>query len=148
VSARRACAAASLALACAGGYGTPSGPIASTRPPEEAKACYEADETRGYLEDARNKTIEVWKLPDGVKADHKVSLQFLLGKREELLDLRVLEATSHALGRSAVTAMRTASPFGPPPGAAVCLLDGPITATFRNPETVGDPSRRPIEQTR
>lgn len=112
----------------AGGTGTGRG--AST---ESASQCLGKPEVARYLGRVQQQTLDRWILPPGVDADQKVTLRFQLDPAGSATNVSLVDASSNALGASAVDALRAAAPFPAMPDDARCLVRVPIVATFTNP---------------
>lgn len=115
-------------LGGAGGDGTGRGPSAMT-----ARECYGKPQVMRYLTAVQQKTLDRWNLPPGVDSDQTVTLRFQLDTTGSATNVSLVDASSNALGASAVDALRAAAPFPPLPDGARCLARVPITATFTNP---------------
>lgn len=95
--------------------------------------CLQRPEVGSYLASVKDRTLERWVLPPGVAADKKVTLRFRLDAAGSASNVAVVKAEDHALGASAVDALRSASPFPPMPEKVRCLTRVPIVGTFSNP---------------
>jgi len=115
-------------LGGAGGDGTGRGLSAET-----ANQCLQKPEVTRYLDGVQLKTLDRWILPPGLDSNQKVTLRFRLDHAGSATDVSLVDASSNALGASAVDALRSAAPFPPMPDGARCLARVPITATFTNP---------------
>ena len=115
-------------LGGAGGDGTGRGPSAVT-----STECLQKPEVNRYLEAVQQKTLDRWILPPGVNPDQTVTLRFRIDTAGSATKVSLVDASSNALGASAVDALRSAAPFPPIPDDAGCLARVPIVATFTNP---------------
>lgn len=95
--------------------------------------CYKLPEVIEYLDAVRVRTLARWQLPPNVRANQSVALKFKIDPAGSATRVEVVSSGDKALGRSAVDALRSASPFPAMAGRQVCLSREPITATFRNP---------------
>jgi TonB family protein len=62
-----------------------------------------------------------------------VVLRFSIDPAGTASRVELVSAPDSRLGESAVTALRSASPFDPMPDRVRCLAGSPLVATFRNP---------------
>lgn len=115
-------------LGGAGGDGTGRGPSAIT-----STECFQKPEVNRYLAAVQQKTLDRWILPPGVDPDETVTLRFRIDSAGSATKVSLVDASSNALGASAVDALRSAAPFPPIPDDAGCLARVPIVATFSNP---------------
>ena len=95
--------------------------------------CYKLPEVIAYLDGVKVRTLARWQLPPGVPPNQSVALRFKIDPAGSATRVELVEAANQALGRSAVDALRSASPFPAMAGRTRCLSREPITATFRNP---------------
>ena len=79
----------------------------------------------------RDRTIARWTIPPEVGGAH-VRLRFKLDVGGSASRVELLSASDNRAGKSAVDAMRSASPFPPMNDRQRCLANAPITGTFRN----------------
>ncbi|MDP7573269.1 MAG: TonB family protein, partial [Myxococcota bacterium] len=115
-------------LGGAGGDGTGRGASGITN-----RQCMGKPEVMRYLSGVEEKTYDRWILPPGVDPDQEVTLRFRLDHTGSAIDVSLVDASSNALGASAVDAVRSAAPFPPMPDGVRCLAHMPIVATFTNP---------------
>ena len=115
-------------MAGSGGAGTGTG--------DTAVRCNDRPAVQAYMLKIRARTLERWKLPPGIPVQERVTLRFKLDVAGSASAVQLVNASSNALGASAVDAMRAASPFPPIPEAARCLAQGRIRATFTSSESV------------
>jgi len=95
--------------------------------------CYKLPEVREYLDQVRVRTLARWQLPANVPPNQSVALKFKIDPAGSATRVEVVDAANRDLGNSAVSALRSASPFPAMAGRVRCLAREPITATFRNP---------------
>lgn len=95
--------------------------------------CYKLPEVLAYLDAVKVRTLARWQLPPNVPANQSVALKFKIDPAGSATRVEIVEAADQALGRSAVDALRSASPFPAMAGRVRCLAREPIVATFRNP---------------
>jgi TonB family protein len=91
----------SVQTASRGSPGTPAGPF---NPDFEA-----------YLKMIKKRVESLWRLPKGVSGSHLVYLSFVLDRAGKLVRVEVIDSTDSKLNRSAIDAMKRASPFPPMP---------------------------------
>jgi TonB family protein len=96
-------------------------------------SCMQSAAVQGYLLDVKNRTVARWLLPPGVDAGLQVQLRFQLDAAGSASKISIVQAQDHALGASAVDALRSAAPFPPMSDEVRCLARLPIVGTFSNP---------------
>jgi TonB family protein len=96
-------------------------------------ACFLQGEVQSYLGHVKDRTMERWVLPPGVKAGERVTLRFHIDVAGSASRVSLVDASDNALGASAVDALRAAAPFPPMPEDVRCLSQVPIVGTFTNP---------------
>ena len=87
-----------------------------------------------YYEFIRKRTVDRWTLPPNIPSGEEVVLRFMLDSSGSATMVESISASSEALGRSAVRALRDSSPF-PAMNDAVrpCLDSLRLRATFTVP---------------
>jgi len=83
-----------------------------------------------YLERIKKRVQSVWKYPEGISGTHQVNLLFVLDRGGSLVRVEVLDSTDSKLDRSALQAMRNASPFPPIPDSLKELAGWPLRMRF------------------
>jgi len=96
-----------------------------------ATSCMESVYVQRYLAVVKDRTEGLWKVPDGTAANEEVVLGFDLDVSGSPTRIEVQRASDPVLGRSAIEAMRMASPFPGMDDNVRCLaaisLRGPFT---------------------
>jgi hypothetical protein len=95
--------------------------------------CMRRPEVQAYMQQIRTRVLNRWVLPPNVEANHSVTLRFSLDPAGTANRVVFVESNDKYLGKSAVKAMQSASPFDQMSDRVRCLAGTPILATFRNP---------------
>ena len=95
--------------------------------------CFAVPQAHEYLENAKQRVLDTWRLPRGIASDQKVTLTFRLRSDGSVQCLLLAPGSEKRLSRSVLSALQRVTPFAPPPPEAVCLTELPIIATFSNP---------------
>ncbi|MFQ5683283.1 MAG: TonB family protein [Candidatus Binatia bacterium] len=74
-----------------------------------------------YFKMIERRVRSVWKYPKGISGSHQVYLRFALDRAGKLLRVEVLDSRNARLSRTAVEAMKRASPFPPIPASLQSL---------------------------
>ncbi len=96
-------------------------------------ACLDTPEVQAYQEQLRLRMYNRWTLPDGVESNQSVSIRFKLDAAGSVLAADVVGGGDPRLNRSALDALRSASPFPPMSGRVRCLAGQSFTGIFKNP---------------
>lgn len=83
-----------------------------------------------YLEMIKRRVQSVWKYPKGISGIHRVNLVFVLDRGGKLARVEVLDSSDAQLDRSAIKAMKRASPFPPVPESLKDLAGWPLRMRF------------------
>jgi hypothetical protein len=123
-------AAVNVAVGAGGGRGTGGEGLGAGGVSFEQ--CMALPEVQAYLKRLHDRVMTRWRstpagLPDGV---FKVTLGFRLDPSGSASQIEIRSAQSDAVGRSALDAMRAASPFDPMAGPVRCLSGNFFNATF------------------
>lgn len=104
--------------------------------------CFDRPEVQGYWGQIRNRVYSRWALPPNLPPGViEVKLRFRLDPGGSAHDVQFVEGGDPRLGKSAVDALRSASPFPPMSDRVRCLAGEPILGTFRkSPESGPGPS--------
>jgi hypothetical protein len=111
-----------------GGDGTGAGGAVSF------EACVRRPEVEAYLAHVKDRMKARWALPGGVAPNQGVQLRFHLDPSGSANQVEFVNTPDAALGRSAVEAIRAASPFNPMSERVRCLSNASLTAIFSNPQ--------------
>jgi hypothetical protein len=95
--------------------------------------CIARPEVRAYMERIRARVMARWALPPSTRGNQSVKLRFTLDRAGTASAVGVVKSEDPVLGKSAQTALRSASPFDHMTERVRCLAGQPISATFRNP---------------
>ena len=119
------------------GYNTPNGTgTAAVETP-----CTRRESVQRYYGEVRERTLAEWRnfeLPDGISADARVVLHFVLDESGSASTVSVLSAPSQALGDSCKQALLAAAPFASMNEDVRCLAGTKLRGTFTIP-VVGAP---------
>jgi hypothetical protein len=114
-------------------YGSPDG----TGEAGTAAPCMQRDSVvRYYKQYVEKRTRAEWRhyeLPDGIEADARVVLHFVLDESGSASLVSVVDAPSLALGESCKQALIAASPFPSMDGDVRCLAGRKLSGTFTIP---------------
>jgi TonB family protein len=83
-----------------------------------------------YFEELKKRVKSVFKYPDDVTGDHKIKVRFSLDRAGKLIRAEILDSSDARLNRSALDAMRRASPFPPIPPSLKDLANEPLIMSF------------------
>ena len=83
-----------------------------------------------YLEKIKRRVESAWDYPEGIPGKHQVSLVFVLDLGGKLVRVEVLDSKNAEIDRSALMAMRAASPFPPIPESLKDLAGWPLRIKF------------------
>lgn len=95
--------------------------------------CVGRNAVQGYMQTIKQRVMARWVLPAGAPGNQSVELRFTLDLAGSASSIGVVRAPDPLLGKSALTALRSASPFNQMPKGVRCLAGQPIIATFSNP---------------
>jgi hypothetical protein len=130
---RAASAIALLALAACSSPG-PTDPLLSPPAPDpELAACLEQPAVEAHVEAVKQRLLDAWELPDGLRADQELTVLFKIDSQGELFLALVPDAGASELEDSALAAIESAKPYPPLPDEAACLRERHFRAIFRNP---------------
>ncbi len=121
-----------------GGFGSGVG-SGGTGTAVGAVRCLESASVQRYLDAVRLRTYQRWTVPYGIPPNAEVVLRFAvdasgMATHTEAIDPQDAQrAADPALAKSAVQALRSASPFPPMSDANRCLSDKRIVLTFTVP---------------
>ena len=105
-------------------------------PPEEPPDdddCLLQPAVSRYLVRAQDAILARWELPPDGMANREVVVDLVFEADGWLADAKLVSTTDRRLARSASLAIVNATPFGPVPEAAGCLVGRRIRTTLRNP---------------
>lgn len=94
--------------------------------------CASRPEVESYMARIQSRVLSRWILPADISGNQSVTLRFVLDPSGSASRIQYA-AGSTSLAKSAVEAMRSASPFDQMTDRVRCLAGTPIQATFRNP---------------
>jgi TonB family protein len=97
-------------------------------------ACLQSAYVARYMKLVESRTVSRWGVPEGTPDNETVVLNFDLDVSGSVANVKVVNASSAMLGRSAVLALRTASPFPPMDDNVRCLAERRLTGTFSVPQ--------------
>ncbi len=83
-----------------------------------------------YLEKIKRRVERFWKYPEGIAGKQQVNLVFVLDLGGKLVGVEVLDSKNAKIDRSALMAMRAASPFPPIPESLKDLAGWPLRIKF------------------
>ncbi len=95
--------------------------------------CVKRPEVRAYMDRIKSRVMSRWALPAGARGNQSVELRFTLDRAGSASSVGVVRTPDQLLGNSALTALKSASPFDHMPERVRCLAGQPIIATFSNP---------------
>lgn len=95
--------------------------------------CVGRDAVQDYMQTIKQRVMARWALPAGAQGNQSVELRFTLDLAGSASSIGIVRAPDPLLGKSALTALRSASPFNQMPKGVRCLAGQPIIATFSNP---------------
>lgn len=94
--------------------------------------CASRAEVESYMARIQSRVLSRWILPTDINGNQAVTLRFVLDPSGTASRIEYASGST-ALAKSAVQAMRAASPFDQMTDRVRCLAGTPIQATFRNP---------------
>jgi TonB family protein len=97
------------------------------------KACFDSPTTQDYWDHVERRIYEEWQFPPDAPANQEVRLRFAIDAEGRVLSVETVDASNNLVEESAITAVRSAEPFGLVPPGAECLIEAPIVGDFRNP---------------
>ncbi|MFB3061705.1 MAG: energy transducer TonB [Candidatus Binatia bacterium] len=97
---------------------------------EGSPSAIQSPDFAPYLEKIKRKVELVWEDPEGIAGIHQVTLVFVLDRGGKLVRAEVLDSKNAKIDRSALTAMRAASPFPAIPESLKDLAGWPIRIKF------------------
>jgi hypothetical protein len=100
--------------------------------------CMRRSEVQGYMSRVRNRMLQRWALPSHTSANQSVTLRFRLDPAGTATGVEVVASADAALGQTAVSALRSASPFEHMSDQVRCLAGTPLVATFKNPSVAAN----------
>jgi len=83
-----------------------------------------------YLEKIKRRVESAWDYPEGIAGKQQVNLVFVLDLGGKLVQVEVLDSKNAKIDRSALMAMRAASPFPPIPESLKDLAGWPLRIKF------------------
>jgi hypothetical protein len=92
--------------------------------------CLQRPEVMAYIETMRQRMLARWVVPADATGSRKVQLRIKLEAGGSLLKVENTKTTDELLGRSAMEALRAASPFPPMSGPIRCLAQHDLVATW------------------
>lgn len=92
--------------------------------------CLESAFVVRYLDAAKARTEKRWQIPEGTPDDSVVKLGFMLDSAGAATQVEFKGDTPAALGNSAVSALRSSSPFPPMDDNVRCLAGKKLVITF------------------
>lgn len=95
--------------------------------------CLESAFVLRYIDGVEERTKKRWQVPEGTPDDAKVVLRFTLDSSGAATQIAFQGDAEPALGNSAVTAMRAASPFPAMNDNVRCLSGKKLRGIFTNP---------------
>jgi TonB family protein len=103
--------------------------------------CFDRAEVRAYWEQIRDRMYTRWALPPNLPSGVvEVKLRFRLDPGGSAQDVQLVGSGDPRLGKSAVEALRSASPFPPMSDRVRCLADTGLIGTFRKIPQRGSPT--------
>ncbi len=96
----------------------------------DVASCMESAFVQRYLGIIRQRTEQRWQVPAGVSEGTEVRLRFSLDSSGAATQVEFIGETSPLLGNSAVSALRSASPFPPMNDNVRCLAGKKLNGTF------------------
>lgn len=106
------------------------------------RECMKRESVSAYLARMREEVVDAWTLPKGVTHGHEFVATLALSESGRVQCITVKKGADPTIGRSALLAIRDATPFEPLLADATCLANTRITASFANPladETEDEP---------
>jgi hypothetical protein len=100
--------------------------------------CMKRAEVQSYMSRVRNRMLQRWALPSHTSANQSVTLRFRLDPAGTASSVEVVASADPALGQTAVSALRSASPFENMSDPVRCLAGTPLVATFKNPSVAAN----------
>jgi TonB family protein len=97
-----------------------------------AEDCDSRPEVLSYIEGVKSRMLSRWDLPTGVESGQSVKIRFKLDASGSVQVAEVVSASDGRLSESAVSALRSASPFPAMPDRARCLAGRLYTGSFKN----------------
>lgn len=109
----------------AGGTGTAVG----------VTSCFQSAYVQSYIEQVRERTMSRWVLEDEYPPGTSVQLRFTLDAAGTAREIEFVRAQDDSLGRSAVEALKAASPFPPMDDNVRCMAGRPLVGKFTIPRS-------------
>lgn len=100
--------------------------------------CLARGAVKQYIDRVRQRMYQRWALPPDVAPDLQVELRFSLDPAGTASHVQLVRSSDARLGESAVSALRSASPFDPMPDDVRCLSGELLIATFQNPRAAAN----------
>jgi hypothetical protein len=100
--------------------------------------CMARPEVQAYMARVKSRMLDRWALPPEVAGNQSVQLRFAIDPAGTASRVDLVAAPDARLGRSAVEALRAASPFDHMSDRVRCLAGGPLIGTFRNPSVAAN----------
>jgi len=117
-----------------GGYATGARPATGDGgTPANAVPCQRSAYVGRYTNEIGQRVERLWVVPAGTGAGEQVVLEFNLDRSGAATDIEWIDASNTALGRSAVEALRQASPFPPMDENVRCMSELRWKSTFAVP---------------
>jgi hypothetical protein len=95
--------------------------------------CFRRAASTVYLHHVEDRILDAWALPEDGLANRSVVLRLRIDAEGLLRTYELVSFSDGRLAQSVKRAVMLASPFGPVPGEAACLIGRDILTTFGNP---------------
>jgi hypothetical protein len=95
--------------------------------------CRNSAFVQRYIDKIVRRTRSRWALPLDANPDDRVTLRIAIDYSGSIAVLEMVESTSTSFAESAMTALRSAAPFGPLDDTIRCLAEETRKLTFTNP---------------
>ena len=97
---------------------------------EGSPSAIQSPDFAPYLEKIKRRVESAWDYPEGIAGKQQVNLVFVLDLGGKLVGVEVLDSKNAKIDRSALMAMRAASPFPPIPESLKDLAGWPLRIRF------------------
>jgi len=95
--------------------------------------CFDRPIVVAYFHHLEDRVMDRWADDGDSAANQRVVVRFRLDERGALMTYKLVSFTSRRVANAADLAIRHASPFGPVPEAATCIVGRSIELQFENP---------------
>lgn len=107
--------------------------VDEAQPDSDRAACFRMAASTVYLHYVQDRILDAWELPEDGLANHSVVLRLRVDADGMLRVYELVSFSDRRLAGSVQRAVLLASPFGPLPRGAECLVGRDILTTFGNP---------------